>query len=152
MEYQWRVSFASDAPRKPPDPTLPRRRRRAKFEGSWFKKWLPATGADIFCAQELRISDSAAAKAKGPPAADTVRGLLGSLSPPYQLPRAGALELGTRGHNGVGAFVRSGGAAAGVVLAARAGLPGYAPPDGADPGRLVALLLGAPYHVVALNV
>ena len=110
-------------------------------------------GADIFFAQELRISDSAAAKAKGPPAADTVRSLLGSLSPPYQLPaRAGALELGTRGHNGVGAFVRSDGAAAGVVLAARAGLPGYAPPDGADPGRLVALLLGAPYHVVALNV
>lgn len=91
-------------------------------------------GADIFFAQELRISDSAAAKAKGPPAADTVRSLLGSVSPPYRLPRAGALELGTRGHNGVGAFVRSGGAAAGVVLAARAGFPATRRPTARTPG------------------
>jgi hypothetical protein len=102
--------------------------------------------------QALKQQHSASVQAWRNKHKNNIRGLLGSLSPPYQLPRAGALELGTRGHNGVGAFVRSGGAAAGVVLAARAGLPGYAPPDGADPGRLVALLLGAPYHVVALNV
>ena len=53
---------------------------RSKFDKTtWFRNWLPKSGADLFLAQELRISNPA----KGPPAADTVKGLFKLLSPPY---------------------------------------------------------------------